>query len=585
MQYYVTTWLTVILAIYTRSIISIPISGLAATADGWGLSPGLDSTVTVTSAINSTSGSNASRRYPKYMKGVDTGLTATALLLIAGTYYLVIKHATPLGNYCKLPSKVVSANVQALLGEAWPLAANGEHIDDTVKRFIRWNFTCIPSPKAKRQQTGQLLYIGWNDIEKEDASLKTDINGENIATAGLRDWSGYSRRGDLRLGQAFVAKCVNDCDLHTQTQEVPSNRLLWLRNKSVTVKNLVLLAIWEWMSLWLVLIMVVGTTIYNGFAAGAENPDRYPRLVLILVYALAFILHFRYTWVCFCRMYTNLVLNGCWTLLSNANFAVQKAKEVSTGVITKSPEYSFNAVTYESFIFGSTRLVPKYHFEHCKKEYGEFKFNGVLLVAEIKDGEDRAPKSLVELQDIETKTTEKATEVAMERIIFNATVLFSISVVTGFSTWTTSQLTDATSTQLGSLALLASTASGIAAMLSSAQNLKAMVSASWRYLEMTELIISGKKDPGADKPTMGFTKEGEEHSYHRVTLLDFWRAMGTWEVLGVLIFGPAFILLPFGKEQQGSPLERPFQMPVTLGKSQVFFSRTENEQVTVTRGE
>jgi hypothetical protein len=85
--------------------------------------------------------------------------------------------------------------------------------------------------------------------------------------------------------------------------------------------------------------------------------------------------------------------------------------------------------------------------------------------------------------------------------------------VTGFSTWTTSQLTDVTSTQLGSLVLLTSAASGIAAILSSTQNLKGIVSVSWRYLEITELIISSKKDPGINKPRIGFTKKGHEYSY------------------------------------------------------------------------
>jgi hypothetical protein len=100
---------------------SMPISGLTSTADGWGLTLGLESTGTVTSAINNTSGSNALHQYPAYIKGIDTGLTATAILLMAATYYLKIKHATPLGNYCKLPSKVIAANVQALLGDLWSL--------------------------------------------------------------------------------------------------------------------------------------------------------------------------------------------------------------------------------------------------------------------------------------------------------------------------------------------------------------------------------------------------------------------------------------------------------------------------------
>lgn len=475
---------------------SMPISGLAAIADGWGHSLGDDNTITVTSVVNSTSGSNATPRYPAYIRGVNTGLTATALFLMAGTYYLVIRHATPLGNYCKLPSAVIQSNTQALLEEVWPLAAvaDVEEWEQNEKKLpfpLPWNFPWLNSPKNESQEADRLLYIGWNDVQKEDALL--DIaNIDELMIGPEYNRPRSALRSSIRYifnksvvhspSQTFLAKCVKHCNLQNQAPGDPPTRLLWLRNKSVTVKNLVLLAIWEWMSLWLVFIMVVGTAIYNGFAAGAGNPDRYPRLVLILVYALAFMLHFVYTWVCFCRTYTNLGLNGCWTLLSNANFAVKMVDEVKTMDI-KSMTWEYKAwcqlAVYESFIFGSTRLVPTYRLGHTK-DYATFQDNKllrygehVLLALSSEGGVDQAPKGLVELQEVEIKSAEKATEVAMERIIFNASILLGISVVTGFSTWTTSQLTDATSTQLGSLALLASTASGIAAMLSSAQNLKA----------------------------------------------------------------------------------------------------------------
>ena len=371
--------------------------------------------------------------------------------------------------------------------------------------------------------------------------------------------------------------------------ECPPTRHLWLRNKSVAVKNLVVLAIWEWMSLWLVIFMVSGTAIYNGFIDGGRNPDRYPRLVLILIYAVVFLLHFVHTWTCFCRTYTNLVLNGCWTLLSNSHFAVKMVDKLQTSnAANRWAKWDPTLSVYESSILGSTSVVPKYRFFHTS-DYVTWKDNTLvrwsgdplLLARRDQDGNNEAPTGLVELQDVETKIAEKATEVAMERIILNATILLSISVVTGFSTWTQSQLLDATSAQLGSLALLASTASGIAAMLSSAQHLNGMASSSWRYLEMTELIISGKNDPGVDKTDIGFTKEAAERDYRRVTLLDFWRAVSTWQVLGMLIFGPAFVLLPFGEERRRTPLERPFQIDVALGESRVFFSRSENEKVTV----
>jgi hypothetical protein len=186
---------------------------------------------------------------------------------------------------------------------------------------------------------------------------------------------------------------------------------------------------------------------------------------------------------------------------------------------------------YESSILGITHIVPKYNFFHrnncaTPREDGlprkgeDVSSSGLTL-----DPKDKAPKILVELQETKIEIIEKATETTLERTIFNATILLSVSMVTGFSTWTTSQLTDTTSTQLGSLAILASTASGIAAMLSSAQNLKGIASNSWRYLQTAELILGGKKDLGTDKPVMGFTKK--DAKVRSATLLDFWKAKST----------------------------------------------------------
>ena len=79
-----------------------------------------------------------------------------ALLLMARTYYLVISHATPLGNYCKLPSNVISANVQVLLGEVWPLAA----VVAEGREREQWKFPCLNSSEEENQQAGHVEPMG-----------------------------------------------------------------------------------------------------------------------------------------------------------------------------------------------------------------------------------------------------------------------------------------------------------------------------------------------------------------------------------------------------------------------------------------
>jgi hypothetical protein len=173
MQCYLTICLVVVLVIYAMSVVPMPISGLSATSEGWGLELGLDNSVSLTSSATVSSGSNETLRYPAYIKGIDTGLTATAILLMAATYYLMIKHATPLGNYCKLPSKVISANLEALLGDLWPLTAKPNYDESEAapwkhnesRKGLLWTLPCHNSTKDESQPGDRLLYIGWDKVQ------------------------------------------------------------------------------------------------------------------------------------------------------------------------------------------------------------------------------------------------------------------------------------------------------------------------------------------------------------------------------------------------------------------------------------
>jgi hypothetical protein len=62
-----------------------------------------------------------------------------------------------LGNYCKLPSGAISANVQALLRDVWPLAAA---IGQEQEGVADWDFTSLGLHKNDCQPFEQLLYIG-----------------------------------------------------------------------------------------------------------------------------------------------------------------------------------------------------------------------------------------------------------------------------------------------------------------------------------------------------------------------------------------------------------------------------------------
>ena len=79
-----------------------------------------DTAVTVHLDTTNTPQSNGTIAYVPYVRGADTALMIMALLLAAGAYYLMILHATPLGNFCKLPSRLINRSLQILLAEFWP---------------------------------------------------------------------------------------------------------------------------------------------------------------------------------------------------------------------------------------------------------------------------------------------------------------------------------------------------------------------------------------------------------------------------------------------------------------------------------
>ena len=185
--------------------------------------------------------------------------------------------------------------------------------------------------------------------------------------------------------------------------------------------------------------------------------------------------------------------------------------------------------------------------------------------------EAKVDNNLNSMQEAEVKAFEKATEVALERVVFNMAVLMSICISTAFAVWTRSPLNDATSTQIGSYALLASTGTAFAAILSSASQLSSMLNSAKEILRLTELALhklitrkESKTSHPYQKAPFGFAEEVE--TYNRFsgksaslgTLCHANKAL--YQMLLSIVFGPAVGLLPDHRE---------YEQPQTL-KLQVF---------------
>ena len=150
-------------------------------------------------------------------------------------------------------------------------------------------------------------------------------------------------------------------------------------------------------------------------------------------------------------------------------------------------------------------------------------------------------------------------------------IIMSICITTGFAVWTRSPLNDATSTQIGSYALLASTSAAFAAIISSASQLSSMLNSAKEILRLTEVALhklvsheESKTFYSYQQPHLGFAEEVDEldrFSGKSVVLGTVWHAnKSIYQKLLSIVFGPAVGLLPN---------HRDYRQPLTL-QLQVF---------------
>jgi hypothetical protein len=168
-------------------------------------------------------------------KEINTPLAGFVLLLTVGTYWLLMRYTTTLSNEIVLPSKLVEDNIAAILSQTWPkhyIGSRGEHVDDRL--FVDWT----------------LFYKEVVDLRKPD---RTPIRA-------------YSPKGLLDIREGIRESC-------------PSLPMASFKIFSPVMKGLVHVAIWNSISFWLVLVMVVNTLVYNGFVSNNITNDSTIRLL------------------------------------------------------------------------------------------------------------------------------------------------------------------------------------------------------------------------------------------------------------------------------------------------------------------
>lgn len=457
------------------------------------------------------------------LKVLLTLFAVVGVAMVTTVYALLIRRGRFMSTTAMYPIKAIEANTGNLLSSAWPSSSNisqqGDFSSTHTKEAMA---TGLGDRERSFQDAITLFYLGKMKFDKTPARV----------AKGIRQCSA------LPLGNGVKSR-------------------LWLTSGSPTMKCTVQLLIWEWVSLWLMLLMLVTILIYNGFFTNELNLDSYPRLVITVIYALAFFMHAYNIWRIGLAFFTKVAAGSAWSLIERANFAIAETDKLQT----RNPGQSFE---FRSIDKASEEHIPKTfaaHFKHetspTRTDSQETAVNSPTsktppLTDEYLKDLAAAHKALLATQVTERDIARTAANDALARVISNAMIMMGITLSCGFCSWTTPQVTANTpnnfsSAQIGSLALLASLSTGAATMFSSVLNLSIMESCFHTILSLRELRINGQAVEHYKK---------REFQYERVAFLDgriplspvrFWDVLtvNQWgNFLAVLFMGPAFGLLP-----------------------------------------
>lgn len=486
-------------------------------------------------------------------------IAVLSVALVTLVYTLLIRRGSLMATTTLYPRRPIETNIGSLLDAAWP-----ESSLDTK------------APASGRRI--RLFYIGKMD---------DDESAERVA------------RGRL------------------ESIAVPTgpeqHRALWITSGSMLAKNVIQLLIWEWASLWLTVLVIIGTLLFNGFFTNNINPDGYPRLTVMLIYLAAYVAHFSYVWLTCLKFFRTVSGGAAWSLLERAKFVVADSEKIQGhGVGTR---FDFRSIdkaneNYVATVFnasiGSSKLSSPMlsrasTSDVLHKQSSSTSAAGTLVQKNAEEeAESRAALATIEsTQKGERTTAVNASTVALDRIMANTMVMMGIALSTGFASWTSTQLSEQTpnntmSNQIGSLALLASLSLGAAALFTSAMNLDIMYSSFQTILSLKEIKINGlavdhyrkrrssntgSGSPGSGLRSVAFTQSTVPLA--EIGLSDFLsgrRDTGWYTLAGLIFLGPAYVLLPHSGDHDRNSVETEFDFVSPLSAGEVLLTTRSTDQ-------
>jgi hypothetical protein len=476
------------------------------------------------------------------VKGSATVLAVLSSALITITYSILIGAGTRMTSSSKLPFSCIAGNIGALLERTWPDGSSPLISGVTAKLDAL--------PDAIR-----LFYVG--------------------------------KMGD---GSRRVARGLRRCEaLPDAPIETPP---FWLTAGSPLTTNMIQLAVWEWVFLWISIAMVISTLLYNGFLTENIGPDGYLRLSVVLLYAVANCFHAIYVWSAVSTFLTLVGMGAAWSLLGRANFAVVDLEQLERWLNrpSKCPRLDFKMIGKASAEFSpasySADLEPHIPGESDSRIADAVEETDRQSIAisqrtielephpEVQKELRNALATIEKVQETERDSCREAAKLALERVVANGMIMAAIVLSSGFSVWITVPV-DPSSSQLGSLALLGSFSLGAVAMFTSAVQLTISNSSFEEIVLLKEVKINGHAVQHIMKRVSATTGIGFTYGTaqaHRVRLRDLVTIKNISDLVHLLLFGPAHTLLPTKADQARVSPGTQFELTTTVRRETVLLT-------------
>ncbi|KAI0974866.1 hypothetical protein F4678DRAFT_457980 [Xylaria arbuscula] len=474
------------------------------------------------------------------VRAITSSLAVLAFILTVVTYWALVRFSAPLSNQVVIPSKFLSENMNGVL----QFQAGYEMPGMRARYDLYQLYT---------QDTGE--HPSWEPVE------------------GTVNWKKFKNR-------VRMLPKIGCLPTSSYGASMSDQHLLAVLAGSPAMKSIVQASIWEWVAVWLAFIALVNTAIYNGFVTGDKTSDMVLRLLLVSIYAGAVVGHALYiTHFNIYSILSCLVFQATWELLIRS-FAIMSTYDHAS------------ALTFEGTMLGETKVKELIRKNGISQEL-DGKLIRVPLGVELRSSDFEEPwqfhqseladpffddvelvesileKKIKVVLESEIKIFEKSAEAALDRTMASIAILLGICLATGLSPWTSTKSADATSTQLGSYALLLSVSTGLLALVSSLSHFSTMTDSAFMLLKLKEHVLAATPNGHLEaekvqywnqnrEPDFGFSPNFTPIPHYQITTTRLLHLMTRIQRCWSIFLGPILPFLPIypiGNEYNGIDLQ------------------------------